>query len=116
MGHKIVTVLSALNHLKQLKKFEDAVPAKTAEIEMKRLKSLVSAYEKITRAFEEHYFSKLDSTSPEDPRIIAAERYQELVDTEHKFQTLQSFGVDNWCGYADAMEDYRESKKEQGNG
>jgi hypothetical protein len=39
------------------------------------------------------------------PVIITAERYWELVEAEDILNALRRAGVDNWEGYADAMEE-----------
>lgn len=35
---------------------------------------------------------------------ITTERLKELEEAERKLQALEACGVDNWCGYDDAME------------
>jgi hypothetical protein len=39
---------------------------------------------------------------------ISKEEYESLLDDQHKLECLEAAGVDNWQGYSDAMEMYRE--------
>jgi hypothetical protein len=47
---------------------------------------------------------------PEQPEMvtISKEKYESLLDDQHKLECLEAAGVDNWQGYSDAMEMYRE--------
>lgn len=36
-------------------------------------------------------------------RVISKEEYDELVESDRKLNALENWGVDNWCGYDDAM-------------
>jgi hypothetical protein len=54
----------------------------------------------------QEYCNKL----PEDHPIN--KRLQKLLDDEFKLECLEGYGVDNWCGYDDAMSEYWESKDE----
>jgi hypothetical protein len=44
---------------------------------------------------------------------IPKEEYEELLNDSHILSCLQNTGVDNWCGWDDAMELYH---KEEQNG
>ena len=44
---------------------------------------------------------------------ISKEKYEELLDVENKFSCLEAVGVDNWCGWDDAMEMYRNGEEEE---
>lgn len=41
---------------------------------------------------------------------ISKERYAELLDAEFWVQCLESAGVDNWCGYDYAQEEYQQGQ------
>lgn len=43
---------------------------------------------------------------------ITKEEYEDLLDTQHFMDCLESAGVDNWDGYDWAKEQYREAKDE----
>lgn len=43
---------------------------------------------------------------------ITQEEYNRLQDSEWKLECLEAMGVDNWPGYDDAMEMYREEGDE----
>lgn len=38
---------------------------------------------------------------------ISREHYKSLLDDQLKLNCLENAGVDNWCGYDFAMEEYR---------
>lgn len=44
---------------------------------------------------------------------ITEEEYKELKHNALKLSALESFGVDNWCGYDDAMQQYQEWLEEE---
>lgn len=44
---------------------------------------------------------------------INKDRYDELVDAEFWVQCLENAGVDNWCGYDYAREEYREGNRDE---
>lgn len=48
----------------------------------------------------------MSEVTPEKQKTvqISAERFAELVKAEKMLDALQAAGVDNWEGYADAME------------
>ncbi len=41
---------------------------------------------------------------------IMKERFEELLEAEKKLDALEFFGVDNWCGYGDAMQSLSEDE------
>lgn len=41
---------------------------------------------------------------------ISLEEYEQLLDADLKLSCLESMGVDNWCGYYEAIDMYREEK------
>jgi dsDNA-specific endonuclease/ATPase MutS2 len=45
--------------------------------------------------------------TPEDTVTITKTRYRELLRAKAKLIALESMGVDNWCGYEDAMHELR---------
>jgi hypothetical protein len=44
-------------------------------------------------------------------KVIPQAEYDELMRDAHMFRCLQDFGVDNWDGYSDAVQEW---KKEYG--
>lgn len=48
-----------------------------------------------------------------DMTMITSERLRELLDAEAKLIALEAAGVDNWCGYGDAMEILDEMENEE---
>jgi hypothetical protein len=38
-----------------------------------------------------------------DAVILTKEEYNYLVKRDEKLEALESYGVDNWCGYGEAM-------------
>jgi hypothetical protein len=53
--------------------------------------------------------SLCDGSTPEMVTITKAE-YESLLDDKHRLECLEAHGVDNWQGYDDAMEMYREDE------
>jgi len=47
----------------------------------------------------------------DDIVTINIERLKDLEDSEAMLLALESYGVDNWCGYDDAMNEYRAGKE-----
>jgi hypothetical protein len=47
-------------------------------------------------------------TQTEELVTITRANYNQLVDDQYKLECLEAAGVDNWSGYDDAMEMYRE--------
>lgn len=45
--------------------------------------------------------------------IVDEKEYDNLWDRYQKLCALEGAGVDNWCGYDDAMDAYREMKGEE---
>ena len=43
---------------------------------------------------------------------VSLKEYNKLLDADIKLGALESMGVDNWCGYDDAMDEYRKWKEE----
>ncbi|QFG06670.1 host RecBCD nuclease inhibitor [Proteus phage Myduc] len=41
---------------------------------------------------------------------ITKERYEELLQAEDKLNALECAGVDNWCGYDEAMDALEEEE------
>lgn len=50
--------------------------------------------------------------SSEKTVTISKSIYDELVLRGFKLQCLENHGVDNWCGYDDAMQEYRGEEDE----
>jgi hypothetical protein len=48
-----------------------------------------------------------------DMAMITNERLQELLKAEMKLIALEAAGVDNWCGWDDAMEILEEMENEE---
>jgi hypothetical protein len=42
---------------------------------------------------------------------ISKKEYDDLLDDSLKLSALEGVGVDNWCGWDDAMEAYNEMKE-----
>lgn len=42
----------------------------------------------------------------EEMITITKKEYEELQKDSWKLCCLENYGVDNWCGYSDAMEEY----------
>ena len=38
---------------------------------------------------------------------ISKAEYEKLINDQNKLNALESWGVDNWCGYDEAMEELR---------
>lgn len=47
----------------------------------------------------------------EEMITITKSEYESLLDDANKLSCLECMGVDNWCGYGDAMQMYREEKE-----
>ena len=47
-----------------------------------------------------------------DTITIPVEEYENLCNDSYMLEVLKSCGVDNWCGYEDAMELYAEEREE----
>lgn len=47
-----------------------------------------------------------------DDVTISRERYKELLKSEDILCALENMGVDNWCGYDEAMRELREEDEE----
>ncbi len=43
---------------------------------------------------------------------IIQREYDNLLKSEHKLDCLECCGVDNWCGYGDAMEMFYNEEEE----
>lgn len=53
------------------------------------------------------------SDGQHEPTVtIAKSHYAQLLDDQYKLECLEAAGVDNWSGYDDAMEMYREGEEE----
>ena len=48
----------------------------------------------------------------ENTITISITEYEELSRDARKFECLEAMGVDNWCGWDDAMEMYNEENTE----
>ena len=46
----------------------------------------------------------------EETVTITKKEYDQLKDDQLKLECLEGVGVDNWCGWDDAMSFYREQK------
>lgn len=44
--------------------------------------------------------------------LVSKERYEELLKEESILEVLDAMGVDNWCGYDEAMKLLREGDDE----
>ena len=44
------------------------------------------------------------ATKTEETVTISKEEYERLLNDSEKLGALEEYGVDNWCGYGDAME------------
>lgn len=47
-----------------------------------------------------------------DNITISKKEYEDLIDDSLKLSALEGMGVDNWCGWDDAMSYYNDMKKE----
>lgn len=45
-------------------------------------------------------------------RVISKEEYDELVESDRKLNALENWGVDNWCGYDDAMSSLNDEEED----
>lgn len=45
-----------------------------------------------------------------DVVILTKEEYESLLEDQQKLEALESYGVDNWSGYSDAMMSMREEE------
>ena len=54
----------------------------------------------------------VEEFTPEETINISLKEYEDLIDDSLKLSALEGVGVDNWCGWDDAMEAYNEMKKE----
>lgn len=43
---------------------------------------------------------------------IPLKEYNELLEDSAKFNALEAYGVDNWCGYGDAMQSLLEDEED----
>ena len=48
--------------------------------------------------------------SSKETVTIPKEEYDQLLGREWKLTCLEAAGVDNWCGYDDALEMYRDDE------
>lgn len=48
----------------------------------------------------------------EETVTISKKEYQRLLRSDAKLEYLEAFGVDNWNGYSDAMQDLRRAERE----
>lgn len=46
-------------------------------------------------------------------RVISKEEYDELVASDRKLNALENWGVDNWCGYDDAMSSLNDEDEDE---
>lgn len=49
----------------------------------------------------------------ENTMLISKNRYEELEEAEAELQALHNFGVDNWEGYSEAMEELNKNRKDK---
>ena len=47
----------------------------------------------------------------EETITIPKRQYESLLDDSDKLAALEAFGVDNWCGWDEAMKEYHENKE-----
>lgn len=47
----------------------------------------------------------------EEVITITKSEYERLIEMSEKFSCLEACGVDNWCGYGDAMEMYESDEE-----
>ncbi|WP_444957615.1 hypothetical protein [Microbulbifer sp. ZKSA002] len=73
--------------------------AEACFVDGKQLRPAKEVWEAALKAAPKH-----DETVGEDLRIVSAKRLKILEEAEEMLDALKGGGVDNWCGYDDAME------------
>lgn len=60
-----------------------------------------------------HDILSVEKSSAASFDVVAVSQadYDRLVDDAGRYNAMRNHGVDNWCGYDDAMQEYREWKE-----
>jgi len=73
-----------------------------------RLLDQLGAWDQNDLIITEGWFNGIER---EETVTISKKEYDDLLDDSLKLSALEGVGVDNWCGWDDAMEAYNEMKE-----